>query len=184
MVVSATASGTYEVQVTPFAQGIGGGEVHANVIDSLLRARAIIPFDTLRSVALTIGSAVVVGFIGAFVGVWALAAVASIVAAALVWISVRRFAAGVWMPLVTPLVAAGLTFVGELARQYFVEGPRKAASQATIFALRAERRLRTADLPAHCLGEFSGFFDYRNRVAFGFRLSAFSRHAPSLKADT
>ena len=39
VVVSATASGTYEVQATPFEQGISGGEVHANIIDGLLRGR-------------------------------------------------------------------------------------------------------------------------------------------------
>jgi adenylate cyclase len=125
VVVSATASGTYEVQATPFAQGIVGGEVHANVIDSLLRGRSILPLASGPATALTVAAAVGIGVVGALVGVWTLAAVAAIVAAIITWISVRWFADGVWMPLVTPLVAIGLAFVGELGWQYFVEGREK-----------------------------------------------------------
>jgi adenylate cyclase len=125
VVVSATASGTYEVQVTPFKQGISGGEVHANVIDSLLRGRSIVPLANGSALALTFGGALALGILGAFVGVWTLAGATALIAIMLIWISVRVFAAGVWMPLVTPLVAVGLTFVGELAWQYFVEGREK-----------------------------------------------------------
>ena len=42
------------------------------------------------------------------------------VAASLLW-----FAAGLWTPLVLPLVAVALTFVGQLGWQYFVEGREK-----------------------------------------------------------
>ena len=65
------------------------------------------------------------GLLAAFAGIWTLAAAAASLTVALLWVSVRVFAAGVWMPLVTPLVAVGLTFVGELAWQYFVEGREK-----------------------------------------------------------
>jgi adenylate cyclase len=125
VVVSATASGTYELQVTPFAQGIGGGEVHANVIDSLLRGRSIVPLARGPAIALTIGAAASVGLLGGLLGVWPLAAGAAVVAAILTWIGVRWFAGGIWIPLVTPLVAVVLAFVGELAWQYFVEGREK-----------------------------------------------------------
>ncbi len=125
VVVSATASGTYEVQATPFRQGITGGEVHANVIDSLLRNRAIARLPRGQSIAIIVGSAVTLGLLAALTGVWTLACAGALVSGALVWFGVRSFAAGVWMPLVTPLVAVGLTFVGELAWQYFVEGREK-----------------------------------------------------------
>jgi adenylate cyclase len=125
VVVSATASGTYEVQATPFAQGIVGGEVHANVIDSLLRGRSIAPLAGRPAIALTVAAAVGVGLIGALVGVWTLAAAAALVAVAVTWISVSWFGRGVWMPLVAPLMAIGLAFVGELGWQYFVEGREK-----------------------------------------------------------
>jgi adenylate cyclase len=125
VVVSLTASGAYEVQTSPFEQGIVGGEVHANVLDSLLQRRTIVPLDTWPAIAKTVAVAVLLGLLGAFVTVWPLAAASLTLAAFVVFVSVRYFAAGLWMPLVTPLLAIGLTFVGELARQYFVEGREK-----------------------------------------------------------
>jgi adenylate cyclase len=57
--------------------------------------------------------------------VWPLAALSLVLAAAMVVAVVRVFASGIWIPLVTPLLAIGLTFVGQLAWQYFVEGREK-----------------------------------------------------------
>ncbi len=125
VVVAATASGTYDIQVTPFAQGIGGGEVHANVVDSLLQGRAIVPLAGGRALAVTFAAALAVGLCAPFAGVWLLAALGAVAASLLTWIGVRWFAAGVWMPLVTPIVAVGLTYVGDLAWEYFVEGREK-----------------------------------------------------------
>jgi adenylate cyclase len=125
VVVSATASGTYEVQASPFAQGIAGGEVHANVIDALLRGRSIVPLGRGPAAAIVFGVALALGGLSAVAGIWTLAGTAALLAAAIVWISVRFFASGTWMPLLAPLVAIALTFVGELAWQYFVEGREK-----------------------------------------------------------
>lgn len=125
VVVSATASGTYEVQVTPFAQGIVGGEVHANVIDSLLRGRAIRRLDATPAAAIAILAAGTIGAAGGVLSVWPLAGVTALLAGLISWVSVRWFAGGAWMPLVTPLTAMALAFVGELAWQYFVEGREK-----------------------------------------------------------
>ena len=125
VVVSATASGTYEVQATPFGQGITGGEVHANLIDSFLRGRSITPLASGRAAALTVASALVVGLLGTMASVWLLAGAALVLAAVIVWAGVSFFAAGVWLPLVGPLTAIGLAFVGQLSWQYFVEGREK-----------------------------------------------------------
>ena len=125
VVVSATASGTYEVQVTPFGQGITGGEIHANVIDGLLRGRTIEPARELTGVTLTTASAAAVALSGAAFGVWPLAGVAAILVGSLVWASVALFSAGIWLPLVMPSLAIALAFVGALAWEYFVEGREK-----------------------------------------------------------
>ena len=67
-----------------------------------------------------------VGVAGAVVSPWVLAAIAVYPqGASIVWASVQWFAGGLWMPLVQPLVAIGLAFVGQLAWQYFVEGREK-----------------------------------------------------------
>jgi adenylate cyclase len=125
VVVSATASGTYEVQATPFGQGINGGEIHANVIDAMLRDRRIEPSRAGTDAAITIAAAVAVAIAGGTLGVWSLAAVAAGVVSLLSWISVRTFADGTWIPLAMPTLAVGLAFVGQLAWQYFVEGREK-----------------------------------------------------------
>jgi adenylate cyclase len=125
VIVSATASGTYEVQTSPFEQGIVGAEVHANVLDALLRRRTIVPLAPTRAVAVAFAAAVAIGALGALVTIWPLAAASLVIAAGMVYASVRAFAAGSWIPLVTPLIAVGLTFVGQLAWQYLVEGREK-----------------------------------------------------------
>jgi adenylate cyclase len=123
--VGATASGTYEVQTSPFEQGIAGAEVHANVLDAIMRRRAIVPLQTGPSVGITAASALVVGLLGATISVWPLAAASVVLALTVVYAGVRLFAAGIWMPLVPPLLAVALAFVGQLAWQYFVEGREK-----------------------------------------------------------
>jgi adenylate cyclase len=125
VVVSATASGTYEVQATPFGQGISGGEVHANIIDSLLTNRTIEPTAVTTAAGTTLFVAALVGGVGAAISVWPLAAVSTALVGALAWIAVRAFAGGTWLPLVMPGLAVGLAFVGQLAWQYFVEGREK-----------------------------------------------------------
>jgi adenylate cyclase len=125
VVVSATASGTYEVQATPFAQGIAGGEIHANIIDALLRDRRIERASAATAIATTVGVAVAIGALGAAAGAWTLALIAALVAFGLTYAAVRVFAAGTWLPLTMPMLGIGLAFVGQLAWQYFVEGREK-----------------------------------------------------------
>jgi adenylate cyclase len=125
VVVSATASGTYDVHVTPFGQGIGGGEVHANVIDALLRGRSITPAAPSVDLIVTVAAAVAVGSAGAFMGVWVLAAIAAAYAVVLIWASLPLFSSGTWVLLIQPLLAIALAYGGQLAWQYFVEGREK-----------------------------------------------------------
>jgi adenylate cyclase len=125
VVVAATASGTYEVQATPFEQGISGGEIHANAIDALLRGRSLEPASTGAAAGITLALAVGISALGAFARMRALVVAASLVVAALVWTTVDRFAHGLWLPLVQPVLAAALALVGQLSWQYVVEGREK-----------------------------------------------------------
>lgn len=126
VIVGASASGTYDVFSTPFGTPAPGSEIHANAIDALLRARTLRPLPMIPGgVAATLAGAVVVGAAGALVSPWVLAGVTAIVGALVVWASLQWFVGGLWTPLVQPLVAIGLAFVGQLAWQYFVEGREK-----------------------------------------------------------
>jgi adenylate cyclase len=110
----------------PFREGqMAGAEVHANVIDGLLRNRAIAPSSWLAGVTIAVVATLVVSLVGAFVPAWITGALAAAVGVALWFGSVQMFARGVWTPAVTPLVAVSLAFVGDLAWQYFVEGREK-----------------------------------------------------------
>jgi adenylate cyclase len=126
VIVGASASGTYDVFATPFGTPAPGSEIHANAIDALLRARtldrlAIVPGGIVATLAATL----LIGLAGTVVSPWLLAGVTAIFAGATIWASVLWFANGLWTPLVLPLLAVALTFVGQLAWQYFVEGREK-----------------------------------------------------------
>ena len=125
VVVGASASGTYDVFAVPFPGNTPGSHVHANAIDALLNGRTLGPVSAPAAVAGTLAAALAVGVSGAFVSPLALAAVAALVSALATWLSVRWFAAGLWTPLLQPLLAIALAFVGQLAWQYFVEGREK-----------------------------------------------------------
>ena len=126
VVVGASASGTYDVFTTPFGTPAPGAEIHANSIDALLRARTLRPLPFVPGgLAATFAGAAVVALAGAFVSPWGLTGITAIVGILVVGASLRWFAGGLWTPLVQPIVAVGLAFVGQLAWQYFVEGREK-----------------------------------------------------------
>lgn len=124
VIVGATAEGLNEAFTTPFPSGeINGPEVHANMIDAMRAGRSI----ALASIGpvLVIAAVAIVGVAGAFLNAWMTAAV-TIVSAVILWFAgVSVFARGIWIPVVVPLLALLLAYVGDLAWKYFVEGREK-----------------------------------------------------------
>jgi adenylate cyclase len=127
VVVGVAGEGLRDVFVTPFAEGrMAGAEIHANTIDAWQRGRTLTPGSFWTGAAVTLGVAIGVGATGAMTSsAWVTAGAALVIALAYLWINVRLFAAGGWWPLVVPLLAIVLAFVGDLAWQYFVEGREK-----------------------------------------------------------
>ncbi len=125
VVVGVLASALYDVFAAPVAGQFPGALVHGNAIDALLSGRTIRPAPPITGIAGTAIAALLVGTAGAVVSPWVLAAIAAGTAGAILWLSVQWFAGGLWTPLVQPLLAVGLTFVGQLSWQYFVEGREK-----------------------------------------------------------
>ena len=125
VVVGASASGTYDVFAVPFPGNTPGAHIHANAIEALLTGRSIAPMSPAVSLLGTLAVALAVGLAGAVLSPWLLAAGVAVFSLAIVWVSTRWFAGGVWTPLVQPLLAVALAFVGQLAWQYFVEGREK-----------------------------------------------------------
>jgi adenylate cyclase len=125
VVVGASASGTFDVFPVPFPGSTPGSHIHANAIEALLTGTTMGPASATAGVAGTVVAALAIGVAGAFVAPWILAAMASGTGLLIVWLSLRWFAGGLWTPLVQPLLAVALAFVGQLAWHYFVEGREK-----------------------------------------------------------
>ncbi len=126
VVVGVSAQGLKDTFTTPFSEGqMPGAEFHANVIDALISGRTLAPASMWQRGAITVAPAVGVALVGALGAPWITAAVMVFTAAGLVWFTTHALAAGLWLPLVAPLVALGLTFVADLSWMYFVEGREK-----------------------------------------------------------
>jgi adenylate cyclase len=126
VVVGVSAEGLKDTFTTPFREGqMAGAEFHANVIDAILSGRSIAPASRLQRATVTTVPALAVGLVGAIGTPWLTASAAALVSITIVWYTTHALANGVWLPLVAPLVAAGLAFVADLAWMYFVEGREK-----------------------------------------------------------
>jgi adenylate cyclase len=127
VVVGLSAAGLKDVFATPFDTGaMSGAEVHANVLDGLLTGRHIAPARPYQRVALLWGPALAVALVGAaFTAYWPTAIAAATIGGATTWWTTRALGLGTWLPLVGPLLAVVLAFVGDLGWKYFVEGREK-----------------------------------------------------------
>lgn len=126
VVVGVSAEGLKDTFTTPFGEGqMPGAEFHANVIDALLANRAIAPASTGQQWAMALVPALAVTAIGAAGVPWVTGLSALLVSGGLAWLTTRALAAGVWLPLVAPLIAVALGFIADLSWMYFVEGREK-----------------------------------------------------------
>ena len=125
VVVGATAAALDDVFTVPVGGKVGGLEVHAAVVDSLLSNRALTPAPASRGVMLAVGAAVALGVAGAFVGPWLTVVAAALAWAGLTWWVTRQFGAGVVYPLVAPLIGLVITTFGDIGYEYLVEGREK-----------------------------------------------------------
>lgn len=126
VIVGTSASGTYDVLLSPFAEGsMTGAEIHANVIDSLLAARSLAPASLVTGAALTLAAGLAIGLAGGLFNTWLTGLAAIVAAVAFAWLNTAIFAGGTWLPLVGPLLAVVLAFTGDLSWHYVVEGREK-----------------------------------------------------------
>lgn len=125
VVVGATASGTFDLFTIPHGQGAPGAYIHASVIDAVLDGRTTARASLGRGLGVTAAAALTVAFMGAMVSPWLLALGAAAVGGVVLALTTWWFEAGLWSPLLEPLMAVGLAFVGQLAWQYAVEGREK-----------------------------------------------------------
>ena len=100
VIVGATAAGLYDQKAVPFAQKMSGPEIHADLVDSILSGRFIMPASRSASALLTLGAALGVASIAVLLGTWPGVIAALALAVGLVLSLSSLFGRGTWVPLV------------------------------------------------------------------------------------
>jgi len=124
--VGVTASGLFDVFETPFARGkMPGIQVHAAAADDVLSNRFLRPAAEAWRIATVIAAGLLIGWLAVFTPAWwaAFGAIAGV--AVFGGLALRLFAAGTWINVTQPVLAASVALFGGVAYQYFVEGREK-----------------------------------------------------------
>src|SRR5688572_24717905 len=128
VIVGVTAIGVFDLRATPFAPVYPGVEVQATALDNILQNRFITRpgwasvADQIAIVVLGAVTALAVSRLGAVSELIAALAIA----AAYAGLAIRLFATGIWIDLVHPLLAVGVTYLSLAVRAFFVEQRERA----------------------------------------------------------
>ena len=156
VVVGVTAQGLHDVFTTPFTAGkMAGPEIHAQTIDALLGQRSLVPAPRGQALAAMLAVTLLVSVVGALSSVWVAGLVALAAGGAWVWGTVVVFRGGVWWPMVMPLAALGLAFVGDLGWHYVVEG-RERRKVSRLFSRYVSKAVYQQLLEAPQLAQLGG----------------------------
>jgi adenylate cyclase len=124
--VGITAAGLFDVFPTPFAGArMPGIQVHAAVADDVLSNRFLRPASNLVRIVTVLVSAMAIGLVATIIPAWWATAATALAIALFGWATTRFFAAGYWINLSQPVLAASVALFGGVAFQYFVEGRDK-----------------------------------------------------------
>lgn len=124
--IGTTAAGLHDTYPSPFGgPAMPGVQVHAAAADDVLSARFMRKASQTTDVMVTGAASLAAGLLGVMLPVgWAVAC-AVVVGVGLVWATTAAIGAGVWVGLVTPVLALAVATFGGTAWQYFVEGRQK-----------------------------------------------------------
>jgi adenylate cyclase len=127
--IGLTASGLLDVFGTPVSTADSGSmpgiQLHANMADSILANRFILPATNRSRIGTILIAALSIGMLAAFLP-FTTAAVASLaILGGWTWFTVAAFKSGVWLNMVQPLAVGGLALFFGTAYQYFIEGKEK-----------------------------------------------------------
>lgn len=126
VIVGVAAPGLYDMKSSPFSRVYPGAEVHATVIENILRADFIRPLSPSAVVLIII---VVTFFVAAGLAristSWGIALWIFAVTAALVGTAFYFFSKGVWLPLVAPFGAILFSALTMVLFRFLTEGKKK-----------------------------------------------------------
>jgi adenylate cyclase len=124
--VGVTAAGLHDVFETPFAGAkMPGVQVHAAVADDVLSNRFMRPASDAVRIGTVIAGALAIGIVASLMPAWWATAVTLATLSLFAWIATRQFAAGFWLNVTQPVVAASFALFGGVAYQFFFEGREK-----------------------------------------------------------
>jgi len=129
VLVGATATGIYDMRVTPFSENYPGVEIHAQVIDSILNSNFIQrpTFYGIYGLAMIIGFAIVLGIVIPLIS--AVRGAILIIALAIGLISLDFFYfftnKGWWMPLICQSIQMGAVYFAVTIYRYATEEREK-----------------------------------------------------------
>ena len=124
VLVGATATGIYDLRVTPFSAVYPGVEIHATVIDNILRQNFVQRpgwtglIDILAIIVLGLIAAPVLSRVKAVLGL------VCTLALIIIYVVINRYvftAYNVWLNLVYPLLSLFLVYVGVMLYRYITE---------------------------------------------------------------
>ncbi|MBW2091790.1 MAG: adenylate/guanylate cyclase domain-containing protein [Deltaproteobacteria bacterium] len=127
ILAGATAVGVYDMRTTPFETNYPGLEVHANVIDSILRQDFLVrpQWTTLLDLTVMIAAAIILGLVlpkisavvGVIFGLGLLMAQGGL--------NYLFFSKGIWLNLVLPSITVLVVYTGITAFRYITEEREK-----------------------------------------------------------
>lgn len=127
VLVGATAVGTYDMRVSPFESVFPGVEVHASVIDNVLRKDYLIspdwnePFDLVLIVSIALLLGILLRRISALVGLM----VALVMGVGLIYGNYTMFVQGTWVNIIYPLMTLIMVYLGITIFRYITEEREK-----------------------------------------------------------
>lgn len=129
VLVGATATGIYDMRVTPFSENYPGVEIHAQVIDSILNNNFITRplFANIYGLALIIGLAIVLGILIPLISAVRGAVLVVVLSIGLISLDFFYFFMnkGWWMPLIYPAIQMGVVFFAVTIYRYATEEREK-----------------------------------------------------------
>jgi adenylate cyclase len=123
--VGTSAIGLADVHATPFGGNTPGVFLHATLADDVLSKQFMRRASGATDAGVTAGAGLAAGVLAMTLPVWwAVAAVVALAGGLVTW-TTMAVGAGLWLPVVGPVLAVSLALVFGLSWQYFVEGREK-----------------------------------------------------------
>jgi len=134
VILGASAAGTYDAHPTPFGKVAPGMLAHATAIDNLMHGEAIRPAPSWLAIAVILAMAALGSGILIRIrhGWWALLALAVTTAFYIAICFVSFGTAHFWMPMVSPLGALAVSYVGSGAVRYTTTGRELRRTRGTL----------------------------------------------------